>query len=166
MRGFICLVLICVSSLAFADVTPEIVGKAIDDNGNIVIKTQYKIDGVEVVSRYPQENGKYYWVTRYSIQNFANMNATQIQDRIDQDIKAYADNLITQPFQEQQRRALKTANSNFYNTSLSNVTGHKVTVTSAKMVVDTNFDGMQDKEWTVKTDGTKIEADYSPPIVP
>ena len=150
---------------AFADVTAEIVGKDIDSNGSIVIKTQYKIDGVEVESRYPQEGGKYYWVTRYSKQNFAGMDATQIQARIDKDIQAFGESLILKPFQEEQRQALKTANTAFYNISLTSIVGHKVTVTEAKMIVDTNFDGVQDKEWTVKTDGTKNEKDYTAPAI-
>ena len=163
MRKILLLILmLSFFKFCFADVTAEILGKEIDANGNILIKTQYKIDSVEVPSRYPQENGKYYWVTRYSIQNFANMDATQIQAKIDADLNAFSESLITKPFLEQQRTALKDANTTLLSSDLlKNVVGHKVTTASAKLNIDSNFDGIEDKELTVKTDGSKIEKDIT-----
>lgn len=145
--------------LCFADVTAEVVGKSIDDNGNIVIKTQYKIDGKEVESRYPKdEQDRYYWVTRYSIQNFAN---STVSDRIDQDLKAYANQLITKPFQDEQRANLQKANADFYNDSMKDIVGHKITVTEATMNIDKDFDGKIDTELTVNTLGEKVEKDIT-----
>jgi len=155
------------TSLCFADVTAEIIGKDIDTNGNIIVKTQYKIDGIEVQSNYPQLGGKYYWVTRYSIQNFANMDATQVQARIDKDIKAYGEQLILKPFREQLRVDLKTANQNLFNGDLlKDIIGHKTTVETATMIIDKNFDGIVDTEIIAKSDGSKIEKDYIIYIIP
>lgn len=154
-----------ITSFVFADVTAEIIGKDIDNNGNIRIKTQYKINDVEVPSNYPKEDGKYYWVTRYSIQNFAGMTKLQIAERIKQDLKAFGEQLITKPFIEEQRILLKNANQEFFNsTNLNNIVGQKLTVTNATLIIDKNFDGIMDTELTCKTDGTKTETPYTAPI--
>lgn len=154
-KWVLCLVLLFMTSLAYADVTAEIVGKAIDDNGNIIIRTQYKIDGVEVVSRYPKdEQGRYYWVTRYNIINFAGMTKAQIKQRVGRDIKAFAQNLIRQEYLKKANLALDT----------SDVIGQTLTETTAEILVDTDGDGIPDKKWTVKNDGSKVESDYTPVI--
>ncbi len=155
MRILFVILFLLMTVNCFADVTAEIIGKFIDDNGNIVIKTQYKINGKEVESRYPKdEQGRYYWVTRYSIQNFVN---STVSDRIDQDLKAFAEHLITQPFQNEQRTELQKANSDFYNEEMKDIVGHNITITSAKMIIDKNFDGKEDTELTVSTSGEKVE---------
>ena len=93
------LLTILLISTAWAGVTGEIVGKTIDSNGNIVIRTQYKIDGVEVPSQYPKDaQGRYYWQTRYNFENFDGMTDEQIFARIEQDIEDFAKLLITDKY--------------------------------------------------------------------
>lgn len=157
-KGLLVLFLILgLARLCFADVTAEIIGKDIDENGNIRIKTQYKIDGVEVSSRYPPENGKYYWVTRYTSTNFAGMTKLQIAQRIVKDIKAFADSLIQKKYYSIANPAL--SNSTLFDT----IVGQKLTETTASILVDTNGDNKPDTEYLVKTDGTKTEQPYTPP---
>lgn len=148
------LLMLAVCGVAFADVTAEIIGKDLDENGNIVIRTQYKLDGEEVVSRYPRdEQGRSYWVTRYTVQNFAGMDANATKARILKDVKDYSKVLI-------QKDYLLTANQSL---DLSSVLGATNTETEASILVDENQDGTPDKEWKVKTDGSKTDAVYTPP---
>lgn len=151
MRKILALVLVLgICGQVFADVTAEIVGKDIDENGNIIIKTQYKIDGVEVQSRYPKLTIKdkddkdiqvYYWVTRYTVQSFAGMNETQTNDRIKQDLSQFAKSLIAKKYISEENAKL----------DLSKVIGQKITETNATIQVSPTL------EWTVKTDGSKVE---------
>jgi len=184
MRKFLLMILFLgLARLCFADVTAEIFFRDIDNNGNIRIWTQYKIDGTTIPSNYifrdkiiynirneklgeysnDNLNGMQLYCSRYSIQNFANMNATQVQARIDQDLKAFGEQLILKPFQEQLRIDLKTANENLFKGDLlKDIIGYKTTIKTATMVIDKDFDGIQDTEMICKTDGTKTEKPYTP----
>ena len=154
--GFLVGFLLIVSSL-YADVTAEIIGKDIDANGNIRIKTQYKIDGVEVPSKYPKHDGKYYWVTRYGIKSFAGMTKLQIVQRVGKDIKSFSRQLIRRKFNSIANPTL--SNGPLFDTMV----GKTTTDTEAEILVDTDQDGVLDTKWRVKTDGTKIEEPYTPP---
>jgi hypothetical protein len=149
------LVVLGFAQMCFADVTGTIVGKSIDENGNIVIQTAYYMDGVNVPSRYPpmavkDKDGKdvqtYYWQTRYQVVNFAGMNEAGIIARIKQDVSQFAQSLI-------QKKYITGANATL---DLKNVIGQKVTETSAKIQVSPTM------EWTVKTDMTKVETAIVP----
>lgn len=158
MKKLLIFALIFISTQAMADVTGEIISVKKDTNGNIEVHTQYKIDGVEVVSNYPQENGKYYWVTRYSVQNFFGMSDVEKQGRIDIDVKTFAESLITKPFIPELIQIVKDANATLIETNLfKQMAGHIVNTKEAKILIDTNFDKVPDTEWVVKTDGTKVE---------
>lgn len=158
-KVLLALVFCLVTSLAFADVTAEVLAYDADDNGNIRIKTQYKIDGVEVISRYPTLNDKYYWVTRYSAFNFAGMNDIEIKTRIIEDIEAFSKSLI-------QKTYLTKTNAEIIKSNLSTLIGTKNTETIGSILVDTNGDKILDTEWVVKTDGTKTEIPYTPVLTP
>lgn len=146
-----CLILFW-SQVVFADVTAEVLSYKIDDNGNIEVHTQYKIDGVEVQSRYPQENGKYYWVTRYAASNFGSMTEAQIKRRILSEIDSQTNALVVKSFIEKE-------NQNIINNKLGTLVGSTVTKTQAEIGVDNDGDNKADKIWVVKTDGSKIEKD-------
>lgn len=140
--GF-CLITACV----FADVIAEVIAKDIDTNSNIIIRTQYKIDGQEVISRYPKDaQGRYYWQTRYNIINFVGMNETQIADRIKQDLSQFAQHLITQKYITEENAKL----------DLKNIIGQKITETTATIQVSPTL------EYIVRTDGSKIEKIITP----
>jgi hypothetical protein len=100
------LIFLAVTVPAFANVTGTILGYQQDENGNIMVKTQYMVDGVEVPSRYPQQDGKYYWVTRYSFQNFDGMDARGIEARVQQDVDAFAQSLIAKKFTAEENAKL------------------------------------------------------------
>ena len=153
---FLLLLFLALVTNCFAEVTAQIIAVDKDDNGNIRVKTQYKIDGVEVVSKYPQQDGKYYWVTRYDVRSFVNMTKAQILGRVKNDIRAFEDNLITREFIKINNDAWITAGQD-----LVNITDIK---TSASMYVDKNSDGIADTEWIIYTNGTKTEQPYTPPI--
>jgi len=134
---------------SWADVTAEIISYKIDQNGNIEVHTQYKIDGVEVVSRYPQENGKYYWVTRYTASAFGNMTEPQIIARIMKEIDDESGALLLESY-------VKKINQTIATTKLGTLTGSKLTKTQADLKVDNDGDGKADQIWTVTSDGRKL----------
>lgn len=146
----IVLSLVLISSVAFAKVTAEVLKKDLEDNGNIRVYTQYKIDGVEVVSRYPKLGGKYYWITRYTALIFAGMTDAQMEARILQDVNIYAERLTLETFIEKN-------NINIVANNLKTLVGSTVSKDSTTIRVDTDGDNIVDTEWTVKTDGTKTE---------
>ena len=148
--------ILIMAGVSFADVTAEVLSYKIDDNGNIEVHTQYKIDGVEVQSRYPQENGKYYLVTRYDAGNFINTTEAEIQNRILSDVKAHAEAVGNKEW-------IKKNTQDIFKNRLTGVAGSKVTSVESRIRVDTNGDNITDEVWTVKTDGTKIS---STPIIP
>jgi len=146
MRKFLALLLVLVTaSVCFADVTAEIIGNDIDSNGNIIVKTQYKIDGVEVKSPYPLQDGKSYFVTRYNVVNFAGMNTTQIADRIKQDMTAYAQHLITNKY-------IKEENAKV---DFREIIGTSITQKTADIQISNTT------AWEVSTNGTKVEKTIS-----
>jgi len=140
------LMALMMARFCYADVTAEIIGKAIDDNGNIIIKTQYKVDGVEVKSRYPVENGKYCWITMYNVTHFANMTEQEISEKINKDISDFSKTLIRKKFIEV---ANKTVN-------LQNIIGQTSIETKAIIQISPEL------EWEVKTSGEKIEKVITP----
>lgn len=146
MRKFLALLLVLVTaSVCFADVTAEIIGNDIDSNGNIIVKTQYKIDGVEVKSPYPLQDGKSYFVTRYNVVNFAGMNTTQIADRIKQDMTEYAQHLITNKY-------IKEENAKV---DFREIIGTSITQKTADIQISNTT------AWEVSTNGTKVEKTIS-----
>lgn len=146
MRKFLALLLVLVTaSVCFADVTAEIIGNDIDSNGNIIVKTQYKIDGVEVKSPYPLQDGKSYFVTRYNVVNFAGMNTTQIADRIKQDMTEYAQHLITNKY-------IKEENAKV---DFRKIIGTSITQKTADIQISNTT------AWEVSTNGTKVEKTIS-----
>jgi hypothetical protein len=172
MRFVIALCLLLFTAPAFADVTATILAVDKDDNGNIMVKTAYYIDGVNLESRYPQMMVKnseeedvatYYWVTRYNCINFSGMTDVEKQALIDKDLTAFADVQITRPLQIAQAEKVKVANDTLIKSqAFTDMVGHTVTVTEAKLQVDNNFDGKPDTEITAKTDGTYTEKAITP----
>lgn len=145
MRFIIFLILMFSVSPIFADVTAEVLSYKIDQNGNIEVHTQYKVDGIEVQSRYPQENGKYYWVTRYDSHNFGDMNDEQIKQRILADVESQSESLIAQTFK-------KKENQKIVDGKLGTLVGAKITKTQAEVSVDNDGDNKADEVWTVDTE--------------
>jgi hypothetical protein len=90
--------MLLIATPVFASVSGTVIGTQQDENGNIIVKTAYYMDGVNVPSRYPVENGVYYWVSRYSFQNFDGMTPLQIEARIKQDVDAFAQSLIAKKY--------------------------------------------------------------------
>jgi len=139
--------------VAFADegsnVTAEIISQDLDDNGNIRVWTQYKIDNIEVKSQYPKIDGKFVYATRYHILNFVGMTDTEIKARIQQDVETHAETLIRKTF-------IKKANQDILDSHLSDVVGTKVIKETTTIKVS------EDKEWELKTDGTYVEKSITP----
>lgn len=163
-----------ITSLAFADVTAEIIDKDIDNNGNIRIWACHKIDGVEVPSAYPKINGYFVYCTRYSKQNFNGLTKTEAEDYILNDIKNYDESLVSKEFDKKAPKTIRQiqvdynsqANQSFSDTSLDKLIGKTVSVTEKSYKLDTDNDGIQDKEVIIKQDGTKIEKPYTSAVTP
>lgn len=161
-------IVVMIASIVFAEVTAEIMNKSVDNNA-IVIWTKYKVDNKTVYSNYPApgtpnrlscpeslwnstENKCSGWVTRYSVENFAGMNATQRRARIKKDIKAVQKNIIIQKYKSIANPAL----------NLNGMIGETNTEESASIYVDNDQNGTVDTEWVVYTNGTKTEQPYTP----
>lgn len=142
---------------AFAEVTAEVISYKIDGNGNIEVHTQYKVDGVEVVSRYPLENGKYYWVTRYDAVNFGSMTDAEIKQHILDDLKRNAEGFIARDFIKEENA--KIVSQRFESIEL---VGSLAVALDAKILIADQKTGVAKEEWTVKTDGTKTVKDMTP----
>jgi hypothetical protein len=173
MKRFILSVflVLCLSGLAFADASFEIIGQDIDNNGNIRVWTCHKVDGVEVVSQYPKmKDAKgvehYVYCTRYSKPNFKDCKDTkEIETKIINDIANYSDNLIRKEYDAKAAKTINqtqidyatAVNSAFVADSLKDLVGKTKAVTTAVVKVDTDLDGVNDKEITLTTSGTKTE---------
>jgi len=143
-----------IASFAFADVTAEILNMGIDENGNIMVKTQYKIDGIEVKSRYPKLDGKYYFVTRYDCMNFQDMTKEEIKDRVLSDVKEHSKSLVA-------REYIKKKNADIF-CDFPDIQGTTNTESEGSLIIDTDKDGEPDTEWVVKTNGEKTIHPYIP----
>lgn len=148
MKKFLVLVLALMglATICFADVTSEIVSVDKDENGNIRVWSQYKVDGVEVTSKYPKINDKSVYCVRYDALNFANMTDEQMIARIKEDNSAHAKNLI-------QKKYILSENDNLIKNKLNNLAGTKITETEVLLKLDTDKDGESDKEYTITTAG-------------
>ena len=174
--GILVLGLMLICGLAFAEVTAEIIQTDLDNNGNIRVWACHKINGVEVESNYPKINGHFVYCTRYSKQNFKDLTtAKAIEDYILNDIKNYDINLISKEFDKKAPKTIQqiqvdynaTANQTFMSTSLDKLVGKTISATEASYKIDTNNDGVLDKDIRIKDDGTKIISDYNtPPVTP
>jgi hypothetical protein len=154
MKRFLFLPLLLICSMAWASVSYEILKVDSDENGNIRVYTSYKIDGTEVVSRYPQLDGKYYWVTRYDAINFADMTKEEIQSRIEKDLQEFSEQLIRQKYVSSENQNIITQ----IQTDFVGVTG-SVDSTTIK-ISDT-------KQMTVDTNGQKtVSAITAPNLEP
>ena len=141
------------ASMAMADVTTEILSQQKAPNGDLWICTQYKIDGVEVQSPYSKVNGKSCFMIRKNIYQLAGLDNAGIMALVDNEIKQHAENLIAD---EYSNKAMDTIITN------ASLIGRKQIISTAVRKV------APDKEWTVKTDGTKIEKTVvvEPVIIP
>jgi hypothetical protein len=148
MKWILGLVFLMVASVGHADVTGTVIGYTPDENGNIIVKTAYYLDGVNVPSRYPMEGGKYYWVTRYSFQNFDGLDAKGIEARVQQDVDAFAESLIAKKYTAEENAKL----------DLSGMIGKSFTSTTTDIQVSPT------KALTVSTTGFVSEKAISPSI--
>jgi hypothetical protein len=150
MRLLILILGFClIASCVFAGVEATIVSKDIDDNGNIRVWTQYKIDGVEVESRYPKIDGKSVYCTRYNAMNFYNMTDTQIKEKIVQDVDTHVGSLIQQKY-------IEINNQEILNKNLKTLINTTISKDTSLIQLDTNNDGIVDTNMTVKSDGTEV----------
>lgn len=174
MRIILALVMVmCLwTMLAYAGVDAEIIAKDTDSNGNIIVWSCYKINGKEVSSQYPKIDGHYVYATRYSKQNFlACKDKAEIENYILNDIGNHTDTIIQQEFDrtapktfsEIQKDYNRTANQAFADANLDKLIGKSVSATEVIRQIDSNNDGVMDKEITLKPDGTKIEANIITP---
>lgn len=149
MRSFLLGLFLMVASVANAGVMGEVLGSAQDTNGNLVVKVAYYMDGVNIETPYPKENGLYYQVFRLSFQNIDGMTQEQIGAYIDQNVKQHCESLI-------QRKANAVENAKL---DLSSYVGRKVTVESTEMQISPV------KAYIVGTAGKLSEKALTPPVV-
>lgn len=161
-----------ITSFAFADVVGEVVSIDPDENGNIRVWTTHSIDGKEVASQYPKIDGHYVYCTRYSKQNFKDLSTVkEIEDYILNDIKDYDEGLVQKEFDKKAPKTVRqiqvdyntVANQTFSDTSLDKLVGKTISATEKTYRLDTDNDGVLDKEVTIKQDGTNTITDIISP---
>ncbi len=155
MKFILTLFFCLLTTFAFADVIGEIVSIDKDVKGSIRVWTQYKVDGVEVESRYPKIGGKYVFCSRYNAINFAGMTDTQIKARIDFDVKQHTKSLLRNTY-------ISVVNDDIIANHLGTVVGSTTTTKDLKINVDTDGDGVIDAEVLIKTDGSQSISPISP----
>jgi len=161
------LLVLGMATSVFADVKGKIVFQDIDDKGAIRVWTTYSVDGVDVESRYPNKvNGRPVFVSgRYSARQFEGMTEQEILERMDADVKAHDENLIRQTYDmnaektlnEEQIEYNRKANEAFVLDKLQSLVGRTVSADSTVVRMDTDANGIADKELTIKMDGSKTE---------
>lgn len=165
---FLLLMFLLAFKLCFAAVTAEIISKDIDSNGNIRIWTIHAVDGVEIESKYPKIGGHFVFCTRYSSQNFKDCkNKTEIENYILNDIKNYSNVLVQKEFDKKSPKTFNqikidyntSVNQAFATTNLDKLVGKSLSITEVKEKIDSDGDGVLDKEITLKPYGSKIETD-------
>jgi hypothetical protein len=147
MRSILLGLMLLMVTPVFADVTGEVLGTEQDQNGNIMVKVAYNVDGVNIQTPYPMQDGKYYLVFRLSFENIDGMTPTQIGEFIDKNVTDHCKALIT-------RKATAIENAKL---DLKPFTGRKVTVASADIQVS------ETKAYTVSTVGKVSEKVLIPP---
>jgi len=159
------------TSFAFADVTSDPVAIDLDDKGNIRVWVQYSTDGVEEVSQYPKIDGKSVYCSRFSKQSFLGMTKEEVEARIEKDHKAHRQTLIQKAFNEKTVKTInqmridynRQANQDFMDSAIfPDIIGKKVTEKEATVALDTDGDGVNDKEILIKTDGSQSISPVSP----
>lgn len=147
----ILLFLLLISTKCFASVVGTVIDIVQDENnGSIVVRTNYVVDGVELKSSYPQLNGKYYWVTRYNMNQFAGMTDQEVKDYIFKDVQEFGESIIRSEY-------FKKSNANYIVDMNTNILNSKLDISTADINVDEDHDGKADKKWVVKMDGTREE---------
>jgi len=111
------------------------------DSGRIVLKIQFKVDGVEVSSQYPLLNGKHYHPTRYSESHFEGLDKQGIIDWLGKDVERQCGNYIKKTFSEK-------VNTEIIKDIETSLVGLNIKKSEVEIERDT-------KIYIVKTDGTK-----------
>ncbi len=149
---------------AFADVKTKILQVTQDDKGAIWVKYQILVDDKEInACNYPDTiDGKHYCTFRFSIQNVQGGNdPVKIQNFVDTQTKAFAEQIIKRPYEIQFQSEAKVAqNLLAQSDAVKGLVGRETTVIETTVLRDINFDGTPDKELTVDTKGIKGEKDY------
>ena len=140
MRYVLVLVMLFMTAICYAGVEGEVIDYDLDAKGSIRVWTQYKVDGVEVGSKYPKKDGKYVYCTRYHALNFLGMTGAEIKIRVLEDVDTHTKSLI-------QQKCIKEANKNI---KLKDVVGSTVSAQSATMVIN-------GKIYTFNTSGSITE---------
>ena len=162
---------VLLTTCAFAEVTSDVVKTDIDDNGNIQVWAIHSIDGVEVESRYEKIDGHSVYCTRYSKRNFEGLNKKEVEDYILADIQNHTENLVQKEFD---KKAPKTwnkiqkdynaeANDKFAKQNLDELVGRGVSVNSVTKKIDSDNDGVLDKEITLGQNGTTLTSNITTP---
>ena len=140
-------VLCLIAGVAFAGSSAEIVSTDIDSNGNIRVWTQYKVDGVEVDSKYDKIDGKKVFCSRYNKMNFFDKTDAEIKTAITKDVSTHAEALIRKEYVKKSTKVVKDSH-------LKDVVGTKITKETTEIKIDTDGDNVADKTIVVRTDGT------------
>lgn len=178
MKIIIVLLILIIPNLVFADTEAKILATQVKGE-MIEVFSQYMIDGIIVQSRYPQDLttiiekgyptslvGKNYFITRYTANSFIGLSNFEIQQFILNELSQHIDVLIINKFNEtspETQKSIKEGKaSQIFNDVIKDITNQIISKTSTKILIDTDVDGINDKEWVVKSDGSKIEKDYTP----
>ena len=136
---------------AFAEVEGKVLSYEQEVNGNIVVVSEYKLNGKKIVSNYPDGN----WRTRYTATNFS-------KERILTDIKAFCERNVWKQFNIKANAKNKSDQDKLEATNPDKITNISYKTSIAIRQVDTDADGEPDEIWTIKDDGSKSVSPITP----
>lgn len=139
---FLCFIFI--ATFAFAEVTGKVLSYEQDENGNIMVISEYKLNENRIVSRYPDGN----WRTRYSALNFS-------KEKILGDVKNFCEANVYKEFNTKANLKLIDEQNKLKSDDINKITNLSYKTSTTIQKLDTDNNGIVDTEITFKDDGTK-----------
>ena len=162
----------------WAGVEVTVLGKELDKDKSVIIFLEYKIDGVVHPSDYPNDlaslnrrgfpaylQSKEYYVLRYRARNFVGLNNSEKRQYIINDINAFSKELIRREFVKKSpetKRTLENTENQKIIDNMNAFVGNKYSINSHFIQVDTDFDGVDNQQWEIFSDGTVIKSNFVP----
>ncbi len=144
-----------IATFAFAGTSAEIISVEQDTRKSIVIWVQYKVDGIEVEyyenGSLKKIDGKCVAPFYMQYSNAVDKTPVELEEWVKVNIEFQCDNLIKAKFYD-------ITNAELIASTISKKIGQQYSKEEAEVVFDIDNDGIVDKKWTVKTDGTYVEA--------
>lgn len=147
----LCFAFLLFATLARAEVEGKVLSYSPEENGNIVVISEYKLNGKKIVSRYPDGN----WRTRYSALNFS-------KEKVLEDVKGFCESNVWNEYNKKANVKNVSDQDKLEADDPNKITTLTYKTSTTEMRIDTNGDGQMDTLITLKDDGTKTSTSITP----